>query len=249
MDRFSIGQRSDNRPCLLPSPVGFHQLVAGDTGSGKSSLLQSQLYALAGSRLVAFCGVDPKWVELSPWASRFTTIAFDMASTDELAAKLVGLVEHRKRHLTAVGRRNWVPELDGPVVMVFVDEMAELGGIDSRALMAALLSKDGQDRKKVVQDAKTAMQFRIAMFSSIARMARYVGVFLVCATQYPTAEVIDQQVRTQLTVKFIDPCRARRFGNSSDNGSVDPERRTRWFLVSRPTRRTNTHQRPSRMDR
>ncbi len=200
---FTIGLRSDNRPLQLPMSLGFHQLVGGDTGSGKSSLLQAQLYALAGSRLVAFCGIDPKWVELAQWEPRFTVSAYDMGSVDRLASNLVGLVEHRKAYLTRVGRRLWVPEIDGPMVVVFVDEMAELGGMDAATLISALNDGDARARKEAVQGAKTAMQFRIAMFSSIARMARFVGVFLVCATQYPTAEVIDQQIRTQLTVKFM----------------------------------------------
>lgn len=200
---FTIGLRSDNRPLVLPWQLGFHQLVGGDTGSGKSSLLQSQLYALSASRLVALCGIDPKWVELAGWESRFTVSAYDMAQVDELAANLVALVEHRKHYLASVGRRLWVPERDGPFVVVVVDEMAELGGLDARTLIRALEDADDRARKNAVQDAKTAMQFRIAMFSSIARMARFVGVFLICATQYPTAEVIDQQIRTQLTVKFM----------------------------------------------
>ncbi len=203
MNALTIGLRSDNRPLVLPWPLSFHMLLAGDTGSGKSGLLQSMIYALSASRYVAFVGIDPKWVELAPCAPRFTCTALSMDEIDRLLVNLVRLVEYRKHYLMTTGRRLWVPEVDGPVVVVPVDEMAELGGIDAATLIAALDDDNGRARSNAVRDAKTAMQFRIAMLASIARTARFVGVFLIGATQYPTAEVIDQQIRTQLTVKFM----------------------------------------------
>ena len=195
----TIGMRANGQPLRLPYPLTFHQMAAGETGSGKSSLLQAMLYALARFAAVAVCAIDPKFVEFGPWRDRLSVLALEMDDIDRLIADLLRLIDHRKRILAANGLRNWSTDY-GPYVVVFVDEMAELGGMDAMRLLAALEADDDRARSNAVRDAKTAMQFRIAMLASIARRARFVGVVLICATQYPSVEVIDQQVRTQLGV-------------------------------------------------
>jgi DNA segregation ATPase FtsK/SpoIIIE-like protein len=38
---------------------------------------------------------------------------------------------------------------------------------------------------------------------SLARLARFCGVTIVTATQYPSVEVVDQQIRSQLTIRIM----------------------------------------------
>lgn len=196
---FTVGLRSNNKPLCLPYPMEFHQLIAGETGSGKSSLLQAQVYALSGRAEMAFVAIDPKCVEFGPWVDRLSVFAQEMHEIDQAIGNVLQLVGYRKRILAQHGLRTWTPAL-GPPLAVFVDEMAELGGMDANHLLDALTNGSERDRSSAVRDARTSMQFRVAMLASIARQARFVGVTLVCATQYPSAEVIDQQVRTQLGV-------------------------------------------------
>ena len=86
--------------------------------------------------------------------------------------------------------------------MVFiVDELAELQALDADALAEAVT--DPNTAQATLRSGRNGQQVRTGLLGSLARMARACGVTIVAATQYPSAEVIDQQIRTQLTIRMM----------------------------------------------
>lgn len=234
-----IGRRFDNRPLTLPWPGCPHILVAGETGSGKSGTLNMIIGAAAADPDTAICGIDLKLVEQWPWRDRFTTCATTTETADLLLVYLRQLIRDRAEFLQAHGLRMWEPRF-GPWVLVVIDELAELAGLDPDALMAAALTGDNKD---VLRNGRNAAQVRIALLGSLARLARFCGVTIVAATQYPSAEVIDQQIRTQLTIRImlrvasgeqIDVCLGRGYGKRIGVRSIPVDQRGGLWLAGHP---------------
>ncbi len=194
-----IGRRFDNSPFVLPWAPCPHILIGGQTGAGKSGVTNAIIGAVAGRADTAICGIDLKLVEQWPWRHRLTTCATTTVEADELLADLRSLIQYRAELLQSIGRRMWSSEF-GPWLMVVVDELAELSGSDPDVLIEAARTGDTKD---VIRNGRNAAQIRIALLGSLARLARFCGITVVAATQYPSYEVIDQQIRTQLTIRIM----------------------------------------------
>ena len=194
-----IGRRFDTRPLVLPWPNMGHALVSGLTGSGKSVSCHNILGQLAGYPDVAIMAFDRKRTDMTKWAPRLTLLATTAKEADDGLSDLRGLIDTRTRLLAEFGELNWHPRF-GPWVVALIDEYAELAAIDTDGI-------DHEAETKVLdallRRARATRQIRLANVSSIARLGRAVGITLIVATQYPTAEVIDQQVRTQLDIRLM----------------------------------------------
>lgn len=200
-DRIAIGLRATGEVLWLPFPF-YHTLIAGLTGGGKSGLVNSMTGALASLEQVAICGIDLKRVELWPWRGRMTTVAVTPGQADQLLSDLRRLLGERNRLMQKLGLRFWELRL-GPIIVVFIDELAEFAAIDADKLIEAIESDDDRLKKSIVASGKADQLVRIAILGSLARLARACGMILVGSTQYPAAEVIDQQIRTQLSLRFM----------------------------------------------
>ncbi len=212
-----IGRCFDNRPLTLPWPGCPHILVGGATGSGKSGVTNAVIAAAAARSDTAICGIDLKLVEQWPWRDRMTVCATTTSAADRLLAHLRSLIQDRAELLQSVGRRNWSIEY-GPYVLVVVDELAELAGLDPDTLINAVQTGE---TNRVLRDGRNSAQIRIALLGSLARLARFCGITILAATQYPSYEVVDQQIRTQLTIRMmlrvssgeqVDVCLGRGYG-------------------------------------
>ena len=119
---------------------GTHGLVAGATGSGKGSVIQSIIRALApgiAAGLVEVWGVDPKGgMELGPVRPLLARFARpDTTGTHTHPAEpLVELLEEaaqvaasRAHRLGDTGQRCHTPTVDNPAIVVIVDELGALG--------------------------------------------------------------------------------------------------------------------------
>lgn len=195
-----IGRRFDARPLLVPWPHCPHILIGGETGSGKSGVCNALIGAMAGLPNVAICGVDLKLVELSPWRDRLTVLATTPGEADVLFVQLRELVRSRSLWLEDNGYRKWRDEF-GPWVVLVVDELAELQALDVDVLVDAV--NDPDTSPAILRSGRNGQQVRTALLGSLARVARFSGVTIVGATQYPSAEVLDQQIRTQLTIRVM----------------------------------------------
>ena len=237
-DLIHVGTRITGAPLLLPAYNCPHTSVAGLTGAGKSVFLSTWIGALAPLPNLAMVGVDLKLVELWSWLPRMTTVATTTTEADRLFGQLRLLLRFRARLLRSLGLRAWHPDL-GPYLVVFVDELAELLAIDAEHLAAMLAEptptevpdvKKASDRlNNVLQYGQRSQRARVAVFASLARTARFCGVTIVGATQYPSAEVLDQQIRTQLGIRVmlrvvsreqVAVCLGHGFGDRIDPTSI-----------------------------
>ncbi|MGH1491797.1 MAG: FtsK/SpoIIIE domain-containing protein [Acidimicrobiales bacterium] len=232
-----IGRRFDAKPLLLPWPGCPHILIGGETGSGKSGVVNNIIGAAAGLPCVAICGIDLKRVELTPWTPRLTCLAKTPADAARLLVAVRDLIEQRSRFMELHGYRMWRSEF-GPWVLLVADELAELQAIDANLLADAIDADDGG--RKALAAGKSGQQVLTALFGSLARMARACGITMVGATQYPSADVIDQQIRTQMAIRImlrvssgeqVNVCLGQGYGSQISPNSIGPSERGGLWIV------------------
>jgi DNA segregation ATPase FtsK/SpoIIIE-like protein len=189
---------------------------------------------------VAICGIDLKLVELSPWANRLTVLAVTPDEADRLLVDVRDLIWHRSRWLQENGYRRWEDRF-GPWVWLIVDELAELQALDADALASAVA--DPATAQAALRSGRNGQQIRTGLLGSVARMARFCGVTIVAATQYPSAEVIDQQIRTQLTIRImlrvasgeqVNVILGQGYGSKISPTSIGPGERGGLWIVGTP---------------
>lgn len=127
--------RAYTNPNNMPDPTGIaaillfepHSLIAGTTGSGKSTVLHSVLYAghLLSPAQAKFMYIDLKGgVELTPWSRlpHSLGIALEPEEAANLLDRAIKIMEERY----ALLRRNGQSKFDGYRLYVVIDELADL---------------------------------------------------------------------------------------------------------------------------
>lgn len=185
---FAIGKDITGNPVIGRLDKMPHVLIAGQTGSGKSvminSLLSSFVYRNSPSDLKLIL-VDPKQVELTPYNNiphLLTPVITDPEKCISALKWAVAEMERRLRTMAEVGKRN-ISEYNSlkneegmPYIVIVIDELADL------MMMAA-------------RDVE-------ALVVRLAQKARAAGIHLVLATQRPSVDVITGLIKANVPARI-----------------------------------------------
>lgn len=185
---FAIGKDIAGKPVVANLAKMPHLLVAGQTGSGKSvminDILTSLLYRNSPADLKLIL-VDPKTVELTPYNDiphLLTPVITEPEkcisalkwAVAEMERRYRTLAEHKKRN---IGEYNQLQGEEGmPYIVIVIDELADL------MMMAA-------------RDVE-------ALIVRIAQKARAVGIHLILATQRPSVDVITGLIKANVPARI-----------------------------------------------
>lgn len=185
---FVIGKDISGQPIVGDLAKMPHLLVAGQTGSGKSvminDILTSLLYRNSPSDLKLIL-VDPKQVELTPYNDiphLLTPVINEPEKCISALKWAVAEMERRLKTMAEVGRRN-IAEYNNlkkeegmPYIVIVIDELADL------MMMAA-------------RDVE-------ALVVRLAQKARAAGIHLVLATQRPSVDVITGLIKANVPARI-----------------------------------------------
>lgn len=185
---FAIGRDIAGRAVVADLARMPHLLVAGQTGSGKSvminGILTSLLYRSSPSDLKLIL-VDPKQVELTPYNNLPHLLTPVITEPEKCISALkwaVAEMERRLRTMADVGKRN-IEEYNNlkkeegmPYIVIVIDELADL------MMMAA-------------RDVE-------ALIVRIAQKARAAGIHLILATQRPSVDVITGLIKANVPARI-----------------------------------------------
>lgn len=185
---FAIGKDISGTPIVADLAKMPHLLVAGQTNSGKSvminTILTSLLYRNSPSDLKLIL-VDPKHVELTPY-NEVPHLLTEVITEPEkcISALKWAVAEMERRYRTMaeakcrnIGEYNSQKKEEGmPYIVIVIDELADL------MMMAA-------------RDVE-------ALIVRIAQKARAVGIHLVVATQRPSVDVITGLIKANVPARI-----------------------------------------------
>lgn len=185
---FVIGKDIAGVPMVGDLAAMPHLLVAGQTGSGKSvminTILTSLLYGNSPSDLKLIL-VDPKQVELTPYNDLPHLLAPVINEPEKCISALkwaVAEMERRLRTMAGAGKRNIVEyntlkdEDSMPYIVIVIDELSDL------MMMAA-------------RDVE-------ALIVRVAQKARAAGIHLILATQRPSVDVITGLIKANVPARI-----------------------------------------------
>lgn len=185
---FAIGKDISGKPVVADLASMPHLLIAGQTGAGKSvminTILISMLYRNSPSDLKLIL-VDPKQVEMGPYNDLphlLTPVINDPEKCISALKWAVAEMDRRLKTMADDGKRNIAEYNDAkkaegmPYIVIIIDELADL------MMMAA-------------RDVE-------ALIVRLAQKARAAGIHLILATQRPSVDVITGLIKANVPARI-----------------------------------------------
>ena len=150
-----------------------HMLIAGQTGSGKSVLIDSIIHTalLKNPRRVQFILIDPKKVDLIDYKDMPHTLTYADETNDILAAlqEALNIIDMRYDAM----QKKRIKEYEGSDIYVIIDELADL--------------------------MTTVRKQAEPMIQRICQIGRACKVHCIAATQCPLASIISTPIKVNMT--------------------------------------------------
>lgn len=157
-----------------------HLLIAGCTGSGKSVLINSLIYTALykAPHRCRFILIDPKRVELIDYKPLPHTIAYASEPPDIAAAlvRAVDTMEERYKRMQTARQK----QSTEPDIYIIVDEFADLMTTQKRQTLQPL--------------------------QRLAQLGRAANLHLILATQRPTRDIVNGQIKVNLDSRIALRC-------------------------------------------
>jgi S-DNA-T family DNA segregation ATPase FtsK/SpoIIIE len=201
-----LGKDVDGRAITAVLADMPHILIAGATGSGKSSELNDVLVSIltrATPDEVRMLLIDPKRVELAAYRGLphlVRPIVTDPAKAVDALRWLVAEMDRRYDALAEAGVRN-IDDFNAkarkngektlPYLLAVIDELADLMMV-SKANAKAAKARDEDDGEPTVEE----------LIVRILQLARAAGIHLVLATQRPSVDVVTGLIKANLPVRL-----------------------------------------------
>ena len=157
-----------------------HILIAGATGSGKSVVINSTIYT-ALYKSPAQCKlvlIDPKRVELVKYRNLPHTLAY-ASEPYEIFSALAGVERLMESRYKAMQRRGEVKSQEAEVYVV-IDEFADL--------------------------MTTQKKETLPILCRLAQLGRAANVHLIIATQRPTRDIVNGQIKVNMDCRLALRC-------------------------------------------
>lgn len=169
-----LGQTVDGKKMWMDLAQNPHMIVAGTTGSGKTSLLHNLIANLKNYNDCVLCLVDPKKIEFSPYDGRLrnTKVFYTYDETLGIMDTLLAVMEKRYTMM----RDGCVPE-QFPYIVMIVDEFADL----------------------IMQDREDLFFHKLCRLAQKSRAAR---ICIVLGTQRPSVNIINGAIKANFPARI-----------------------------------------------
>ena len=155
-------------------------LVAGESGSGKSTTIRPWLAEIIMDVTAALVYLDPKRVEAALW-KHHARIGRDITEIYEIAQELEEELDRRLHIMERDGLDKWIPTAEHPSLIIPVDEGADVVREEKRPGKTKF--GDGEDAYEV-HVGKEVMR----IMERLAGMGRACEMHLWWMTQYPSKQ-------------------------------------------------------------
>lgn len=216
-----LGKRQDGRTATLDITNNSGMVVGGVPGSGKSAGLTAMLYPLVYNENIEFSvvdgkgGMDWKWIE--PRAKHFINEEDSLAEVLEVLHEFDNERKLRNKQIyESRGSSNFWdkgPDREFPLKLLVMDEV-------QMYLDPNQYAKHEKEEREQVQQIQS-------LVAKLIRMGRTAGIFVILATQKPTADSIPTAIRdnTGIRVSFrveTTDSAVAILGNSVSSAVVSP---------------------------